>query len=45
MVPDLFDEVIFLNGELVAYGPTTVVFNDENRVRTFGTETFSGQPA
>jgi ABC-type Mn2+/Zn2+ transport system ATPase subunit len=45
MVPDLFDEVVFLNGELIAYGPTTVVFNDENRVRTFGTETFSGQPA
>ncbi len=45
MVPDLFDEVIFLNGELVACGPTAVVFNDENRARTFGTETFSGQPA
>jgi ABC-type Mn2+/Zn2+ transport system ATPase subunit len=44
MVPDLFDEVIFLNGELVAYGPTALIFNDENRVRTFGTETFSGQP-
>jgi ABC-type Mn2+/Zn2+ transport system ATPase subunit len=43
MVPELFDEVIFLNGELVAHGPTEVVFNDENRVRTFGTETFSGQ--
>jgi ABC-type Mn2+/Zn2+ transport system ATPase subunit len=45
MVPDLFDEVIFLNGELVAYGPTAVVFTDENRVHTFGTETFSGQHA
>lgn len=45
MVPDLFDEVIFLNGELVACGATAVVFNDENRARTFGTETFSGQPA
>jgi ABC-type Mn2+/Zn2+ transport system ATPase subunit len=45
MVPDLFDEVIFLNGELVACGPTAMVFNDENRIRTFGTETFSGQPA
>jgi ABC-type Mn2+/Zn2+ transport system ATPase subunit len=45
MVPDLFDDVIFLNGELVAYGPTEFVFNDENRVRTFGTETFSGQHA
>jgi len=44
MVPDLFDDVIFLNGELVACGPTAVVFNDENRARTFGTETFSGQP-
>jgi ABC-type Mn2+/Zn2+ transport system ATPase subunit len=45
VVPDLFDDVIFLNGELVAYGPTEVVFNDENRIRTFGTQTFSGQAA
>jgi ABC-type Mn2+/Zn2+ transport system ATPase subunit len=45
MVPELFDEVIFLNGELVAYGPTAIVFTDENRARTFGTETFSGQHA
>jgi ABC-type Mn2+/Zn2+ transport system ATPase subunit len=45
MVPELFDEVIFLNGELVAYGPTKIVFNEENRTRTFGTETFSGQHA
>jgi len=45
MVPDLFDEVIFLNGELVAHGPTAVVFTDENRIHTFGTETFSGQHA
>jgi ABC-type Mn2+/Zn2+ transport system ATPase subunit len=42
MVPGLFDEVIFLNGELVAYGPTDQVFNEETIARTFGTHTFSG---
>jgi ABC-type Mn2+/Zn2+ transport system ATPase subunit len=42
MVPALFDEVIFLNGELVAYGPTDQLFNEETIARTFGTHTFSG---
>jgi len=42
VVPALFDEIILLNGELVAYGPTEQVFNEENISRTFGTHTFSG---
>jgi ABC-type Mn2+/Zn2+ transport system ATPase subunit len=41
-VPALFDEVILLNGELVAYGPTEQVFKEETVGRTFGTHTFSG---
>jgi ABC-type Mn2+/Zn2+ transport system ATPase subunit len=45
MVPALFDEVILLNGELVAGGPTEQVFNEENISRTFGTHTFSGAHA
>ena len=42
MVPALFDEVILLNGELVAYGPTEQAFSEEAIARTFGTHTFSG---
>jgi ABC-type Mn2+/Zn2+ transport system ATPase subunit len=42
MVPALFDEVVLLNGELVAYGPTEQVFTEETVARTFGTHTFSG---
>jgi ABC-type Mn2+/Zn2+ transport system ATPase subunit len=42
MVPALFDEVILLNGELVAYGPTEQAFSEETIARTFGTHTFSG---
>jgi len=42
MVPALFDEVILLNGELVAYGPTEQTFSEEAVARTFGTHTFSG---
>jgi ABC-type Mn2+/Zn2+ transport system ATPase subunit len=41
-VPGLFDEVIFLNGELIAYGPTAAVFNKQNVERTFGTPPFAG---
>jgi ABC-type Mn2+/Zn2+ transport system ATPase subunit len=41
-VPDLFDRVIFLNGELIAFGGTEEVFTEENIVRTFGTPVFSG---
>jgi ABC-type Mn2+/Zn2+ transport system ATPase subunit len=41
-VPDLFNHVIFLNGELIASGPTRDVFTPENIARTFGTEVFAG---
>lgn len=41
-VPDFFDQVIFLNGELVAYGDTGTVFTGENIARTFSTPAFSG---
>lgn len=41
-VPDLFDQVIFLNGELIAFGETAVVFNDANIAKTFQTHVFSG---
>jgi ABC-type Mn2+/Zn2+ transport system ATPase subunit len=44
MVPTLFDEVILLNGELVVFGATEQVFNEETIARTFGTHTFSGAP-
>ena len=41
-VPALFDQVIFLNGELIAFGETGEVFNDENIARTYRTRIFSG---
>jgi ABC-type Mn2+/Zn2+ transport system ATPase subunit len=41
-VPELFDQVIFLNGELIAFGETGEVFNDENISRTYRTRIFSG---
>ena len=41
-VPELFDQVIFLNGELIAFGETGDVFNDENIARTYRTRIFSG---
>lgn len=41
-VRDLFDYVILLNGELVAFGETSQVLNDESVRRTFGTHIFSG---
>ena len=36
-VEELFDDVIFLNGELVAAGPTGEIFTAENITRTYGT--------
>lgn len=42
-VPELFDQVIFLNGELMAFGDTADVFNGTNIDRTFGTLAFSGK--
>ena len=44
-VPTLFDHVLLLNGELVAFGPVEKVFTEENIRRTFSTEVFSGTPS
>jgi ABC-type Mn2+/Zn2+ transport system ATPase subunit len=44
-VPQIFDEVILLNGELIAAGPTATTFTDENRIRTFSTRAFAGPAA
>ena len=41
-VPELFDQVIFLNGKLIAFGETTEVFTEENIARTFGAQIFPG---
>jgi ABC-type Mn2+/Zn2+ transport system ATPase subunit len=41
-VPDFFDRVIFLNGELVAHGPTAEIFTEANIAKTFSTLAFSG---
>jgi ABC-type Mn2+/Zn2+ transport system ATPase subunit len=41
-VPELFDQVIFLNGELIAFGDMREVFNQENIARTYRTHIFSG---
>ena len=38
----LFDDVIFLNGELVAFGRVKETFTPENIARTYGTEIFTG---
>ena len=40
-VPELFDQVIFLNGELIAFGDTGEAFNEENIARTYRTQVFS----
>jgi ABC-type Mn2+/Zn2+ transport system ATPase subunit len=39
---DFFDQMIFLNGELIAFGDSATVFTEENLARTFNTEIFSG---
>jgi ABC-type Mn2+/Zn2+ transport system ATPase subunit len=41
-VHDLFDQVILLNGELVAYGQIDEVFTPENIARTYSTPIFTG---
>lgn len=41
-VPEIFDEVLFLNGELLASGPTVAVFTEENIERTYSMQVFSG---
>lgn len=42
-VPALFDEVILLNGELIAHGPTKEVFTEANIHRAYHTDAFSGK--
>jgi ABC-type Mn2+/Zn2+ transport system ATPase subunit len=44
-VPEFFDRVIFLNGELIAEGSTAEAFNEENIAKTFSTSVFSGVTA
>jgi ABC-type Mn2+/Zn2+ transport system ATPase subunit len=41
-VRELFDHVIFINGELVAFGETDQVFSPENVQKTFQTHIFAG---
>jgi ABC-type Mn2+/Zn2+ transport system ATPase subunit len=41
-VPELFDQVIFLNGELIDFGKTGEAFTAANIAKTYGTEAFSG---
>ena len=41
-VPELFDEVILLNGELVAFGEVAEVFTPERVAETFSTAVFTG---
>jgi manganese/iron transport system ATP-binding protein/manganese/zinc/iron transport system ATP- binding protein len=43
-VPELFEQVIFLNGELVAFGDTGTTFTAQNIDRTFGTLAYAGEP-
>lgn len=41
-VPEIFDQVVFINGELIASGPTSEVFTEENIQKTYSTRVFSG---
>lgn len=41
-VPEIFDQVLLLNGELLAAGPVEEVFTAANIERTFSTRVFSG---
>jgi ABC-type Mn2+/Zn2+ transport system ATPase subunit len=43
-VPNLFDQVILLNGELIAAGPLASAFTEENIHKTYHTPTFAGPP-
>ncbi len=43
-VPEIFDEVVMLNGELIAAGPTARVFTEENIQRTYSMRAFAGPP-
>ena len=44
-VPEIFDQVIFLNGELIAFGDSEEAFNEENIARTYRTQVFSAAHA
>jgi ABC-type Mn2+/Zn2+ transport system ATPase subunit len=44
-VPELFDSVILLNGELIAAGPVEEAFTKENIEKTYSTRVFSGPRA
>ncbi len=41
-VPELFDHVVLMNGEIVASGPTASTFTEEAINRAFGTKVFAG---
>ena len=41
-VPELFDRVILLNGELIAEGPVKEAFTEANIHRTYGTTPYAG---
>ena len=41
-VPEIFDEVLLLNGELIASGPVTETFTEENIRKTYSTRIFTG---
>ncbi len=41
-VPELFQQVIFLNGELIAFGDTAATFTEANIDKAYGTQAFAG---
>ena len=40
-VREIFDQVVLLNGELIAEGPTKETFTEENIRRTYATRVFA----
>jgi ABC-type Mn2+/Zn2+ transport system ATPase subunit len=44
-VPEIFDRVILLNGELIAAGTTAEAFTEASIRKTYDTPTFAGPPA
>jgi manganese/iron transport system ATP-binding protein/manganese/zinc/iron transport system ATP- binding protein len=41
-VPEIFDQVVLLNGEMIAAGPTATTFVESNIHRAYDTRVFSG---
>jgi ABC-type Mn2+/Zn2+ transport system ATPase subunit len=41
-VPELFDQAIFINGELIAAGPVSEVFTEDHVHKAYHTPTFAG---